>query len=122
MSHKAFLAIALFTCAVVALSAQTIPAHLWVDATATTIGATKDWTNRVEIGDINNDGRPVITVRLLRAVCAVAVPTVANATSEAAKTSRIICLTMGGILTHDTTCQRPMSLYPSGHERRILIL
>jgi len=60
MSYKALLAIAPFTCAVVALSAQTMPAHLWVDATATTIGATKDWTNKVEIGDINNDGRPDI--------------------------------------------------------------
>ncbi|MEO7135305.1 MAG: VCBS repeat-containing protein [Vicinamibacterales bacterium] len=31
---------------------------LWVDATATTLGATKYWTNKVEIADLNGDGRP----------------------------------------------------------------
>jgi hypothetical protein len=31
---------------------------LWVDVTAATIGATKYWTNKVEIADLNEDGRP----------------------------------------------------------------
>ena len=31
---------------------------LWVDVTAETIGDTADWTNKVEIADINGDGRP----------------------------------------------------------------
>ncbi|HQX81976.1 MAG TPA: VCBS repeat-containing protein [Vicinamibacterales bacterium] len=34
-----------------------LPARLWVDATATTIGDTANWTNKVEIADINGDGR-----------------------------------------------------------------
>jgi hypothetical protein len=42
----------------ITLSAQTLPTKLWVDATATTIGETKEWTNKVEVADINNDGRP----------------------------------------------------------------
>ncbi len=32
-------------------------ARLWVDVTATAIGATKYWTNKVEIADLNGDGR-----------------------------------------------------------------
>lgn len=50
------------TFVVAALSGQTPapPQKLWIDATAATIGATKDWTNKVEIGDVNNDGRPDI--------------------------------------------------------------
>jgi hypothetical protein len=31
---------------------------LWEDVTAGAIGHTSDWTNKVEIADINNDGRP----------------------------------------------------------------
>lgn len=31
---------------------------LWHDATAATIGATKGWTNKVEIADVNGDGLP----------------------------------------------------------------
>ncbi|HEX4914464.1 MAG TPA: VCBS repeat-containing protein [Vicinamibacterales bacterium] len=31
---------------------------LWVDVTSSTIGATKLWTNKVEIADLNGDGRP----------------------------------------------------------------
>ena len=31
---------------------------LWVDVTATAIGQTKYWTNKVEIADLNGDGRP----------------------------------------------------------------
>ena len=31
---------------------------MWFDVTAEAIGATKDWTNKVEIADINGDGRP----------------------------------------------------------------
>lgn len=43
----------------VALSAaQSAPAPLWTDATAATIGVTADWTNKVEIGDVDGDGRP----------------------------------------------------------------
>jgi hypothetical protein len=33
------------------------PGELWVDATKTTIGVTKGWTNKVELADINDDGR-----------------------------------------------------------------
>jgi hypothetical protein len=33
-------------------------APLWVDVTASTIGETKYWTNKVEIADLNDDGRP----------------------------------------------------------------
>jgi hypothetical protein len=32
------------------------PTDLWEDATATTIGATRGWTNKVELADINGDG------------------------------------------------------------------
>jgi hypothetical protein len=38
-------------------SDQSRPAALWVEATAATIGETKGWTNKVEIADIDNDGR-----------------------------------------------------------------
>jgi len=31
---------------------------LWVDITASTIGDTKYWTNKVEIADLDGDGRP----------------------------------------------------------------
>jgi hypothetical protein len=31
---------------------------LWTDVTARAIGTTAEWTNKVEIADINNDGRP----------------------------------------------------------------
>ena len=31
---------------------------LWVDVTANAIGVTKFWTNKVEIADLNGDGRP----------------------------------------------------------------
>lgn len=31
---------------------------LWVDVTASTLGPTKYWTNKVEIADLNGDGRP----------------------------------------------------------------
>ncbi len=31
---------------------------LWVDATTATLGATRYWTNKVEIADLNGDGRP----------------------------------------------------------------
>ncbi|HEX5070526.1 MAG TPA: VCBS repeat-containing protein [Vicinamibacterales bacterium] len=42
----------------VAQSAPTIPTKLWTDATAATIGETKEWTNKVEIADLNGDGLP----------------------------------------------------------------
>ena len=35
-------------------------AGLWVDATASTIGATEDWTNKVEVADLDGDGLPDI--------------------------------------------------------------
>ena len=41
-----------------AAQSPTVPSKLWVDATAQTIGDTAGWTNKVEIADINNDGRP----------------------------------------------------------------
>jgi len=41
-----------------AQSTPTLPTRLWVDATATTIGETKEWTNKVDIADLNGDGRP----------------------------------------------------------------
>src|SRR5262245_1632474 len=37
---------------------QSLPSKLWVEATETTIGDTAGWTNKVEIADIDNDGRP----------------------------------------------------------------
>lgn len=58
MLKKAFVVPMTFACAVAALAAQSAPTHLWTDVTPTTIGATKDWTNKVEIGDVNNDGKP----------------------------------------------------------------
>jgi len=41
-----------------AQNAQAIPTRLWIDATADTIGETKEWTNRVEVADLNQDGLP----------------------------------------------------------------
>src|SRR5215217_3239549 len=37
--------------------ASSDPGELWEDATATTIGVTKEWTNKVELADINGDER-----------------------------------------------------------------
>ncbi len=37
---------------------QQVTPPLWVDVTASTIGETKYWTNKVEIADLNDDGRP----------------------------------------------------------------
>lgn len=42
--------------ALVDASAQ-LPSRLWIDTTATTIGDTANWTNKVEIADIDGDGR-----------------------------------------------------------------
>src|SRR5215212_1612720 len=36
-------------------SASTDPNNLWDDATKSTIGTTKEWTNKVELADINGD-------------------------------------------------------------------
>lgn len=46
--------------AIPAPPAQTsaVPAAVWFDVTADTIGETGQWTNKVEIADINGDGRP----------------------------------------------------------------
>jgi hypothetical protein len=43
--------------AAAAIVQQPLPSKLWVDATAATIGETAGWTNKVEIADIDNDGR-----------------------------------------------------------------
>lgn len=45
------------TVATTVLLGQASP-PLWRDATAETIGATRYWTNKVEIADLNGDGRP----------------------------------------------------------------
>ncbi|MCC6802729.1 MAG: VCBS repeat-containing protein [Anaerolineae bacterium] len=37
-------------------AAALIPTDLWEDATAATIGSSNDWTNKLELADINNDG------------------------------------------------------------------
>src|SRR5262245_52566897 len=37
-----------------------LPLDLWVDATAETIGETAEWTNKVEIADVDGDGKPDI--------------------------------------------------------------
>src|SRR6185369_12520907 len=37
-----------------------LPVDLWVDVTAETIGETAEWTNKVEIADVDGDGRPDI--------------------------------------------------------------
>lgn len=37
-------------------TAATTPSALWVDATERTIGVTAEWTNKVELADINGDG------------------------------------------------------------------
>ena len=43
---------------VVPLRGQQAGTPLWIDATASTIGTTKYWTNKVEIADLNGDARP----------------------------------------------------------------
>ena len=44
--------------AVAAVLAQAPAGPLWIDVTTTAIGQTKYWTNKVEIADLNGDGRP----------------------------------------------------------------
>ena len=39
-------------------STTSVSTRLWVDATADTVGETKEWTNKVEIADLNQDGLP----------------------------------------------------------------
>ena len=46
----------LFTAA--SVLAQTPARPLWVDVTGSVLGPTKYWTNKVEIADLNGDGRP----------------------------------------------------------------
>ena len=57
MSPRLHLHLSLGPSLVVCLAA--IPAHAapWVDATDETIGGTSEWSNKVELGDINGDGR-----------------------------------------------------------------
>lgn len=40
-----------------AQDAAPLPTNLWDDVTASTIGVTGEWTNKVELADINGDGR-----------------------------------------------------------------
>src|SRR5262245_190092 len=55
---------AVFLTGLVAATVFTVPVGtqqrppLWVDVTASTIGTTKYWRNKVEIADLNEDGRP----------------------------------------------------------------
>jgi hypothetical protein len=42
----------------VALQASPLTSPVWVDVTSHSIGSTAEWTNKVEIADIDNDGRP----------------------------------------------------------------
>src|SRR5690349_16148960 len=51
------IAAALLLAASVSLGLTQAPGVLWVEATSTTIGETGGWTNKVEIADIDNDGR-----------------------------------------------------------------
>jgi hypothetical protein len=37
---------------------QNLTVPLWTDVTKQAIGTTGEWTNKVEIADIDNDGRP----------------------------------------------------------------
>src|SRR5688572_22777541 len=37
---------------------QSSSTALWIDGTASALGATRYWTNKVEIADLNGDGRP----------------------------------------------------------------
>src|SRR5688572_1321634 len=53
---RATLVVAAVTMALVNASAQ-LPTRLWTDATVELIGDTANWTNKVEIADINGDGR-----------------------------------------------------------------
>src|SRR5436190_24293437 len=48
----------LMTVASIGMRGQQAATPLWVDITASTIGDTKYWTNKVEIADLNEDGRP----------------------------------------------------------------
>ena len=49
---------ALIAVAPAATREQQAAAPIWLDVTASTIGDTKYWTNKVEIADLNDDGRP----------------------------------------------------------------
>lgn len=42
----------------VALQPTALRGPLWTDVTPQAVGVTSEWTNKVEIADINNDGRP----------------------------------------------------------------
>jgi hypothetical protein len=44
--------------AAIALVQTSAPPPLWVDVSREAIGTTAEWTNKVEIADINGDGRP----------------------------------------------------------------
>ncbi len=40
------------------VAATQLPAKLWTDATPQLLGETAGWTNKVEVADLNGDGRP----------------------------------------------------------------
>ncbi len=54
--HRAALLVVVVTAATVAIAAQ--PSPLWIDATADLLPATVYWTNKVELADLDGDGRP----------------------------------------------------------------
>jgi len=49
--------LSLLVAAVSALSPAAVRAAPWEDATMATIGATAEWSNKVELADIDGDGR-----------------------------------------------------------------
>ncbi len=55
---RAAVALAVVSALSLAQAGQSVPTKLWLDATADTIGPTAEWTNKVEIADLNEDGRP----------------------------------------------------------------
>ena len=55
---RAPLVFAVISAVWLAQAGQSVPTKLWVDATPDTIGETKEWTNKVEVADLNEDGRP----------------------------------------------------------------
>jgi hypothetical protein len=71
-----------------AQSTPTLPTRLWVDATATTIGETKEWTNKVDIADLNGDGRPICCLPTAATTQTPANPNPAESSSTWARASR----------------------------------
>ena len=55
---RASLVVAFISAAWLTQAGQAVPTKLWVEATAEVIGDTKEWTNKVEVADLDQDGRP----------------------------------------------------------------